>query len=77
MSPISYSHQFAHIGGCDFEAWRELDLSLLGRWATELWVLMLPGWEDSVGLTAEIEFAESAGIPVRYIEWKIDSFPWS
>jgi len=77
MSPISYSHQFAHIGGCDFEAWRELDLSLLGRWATELWVLMLPGWEQSVGLAAEIEYADEAGIPVRYIDWSPDALPWA
>jgi hypothetical protein len=30
--------------------------------------LQLPGWEQSSGMAAEIEFANNNGIPVRHVE---------
>lgn len=34
--------------------------------ACELWVLCLPGFQESSGVSVEIQTAESFGIPVRY-----------
>ena len=50
-----------------FVHWQDYDLSFLQHWATELWVLCLDGWKDSVGVRKEIRVAESLGLPVKYI----------
>ena len=50
-----------------FVHWQDYDLSFLQHWATELWVLCLDGWKDSVGVRNEIRVAESLGLPVKYI----------
>ena len=42
--------------------WREFGLQLLGA-CDLLFVLQLPGWEDSVGVRLELERAESLDIP--------------
>lgn len=47
--------------------WRALDFEFL-RHATELFVLKLDGWEESVGVSAEIDLAEHMEIPVTYID---------
>lgn len=65
FSPIVHCHPLAlafRMPG-DFHFWRDYCLALLSR-ATELWVLQLPGWEHSVGLTAEVDFANENMIPV-------------
>lgn len=51
-----------------FAHWQEYDLSFLQSWATELWVLCLDGWKDSVGVSTEIAEATLRGLPVKYIE---------
>lgn len=38
-------------------------LSFLEFWATEICVLTLPGWKESVGVAAEIDFALKLGLP--------------
>jgi len=65
FSPIVYAHRAA----------LELDMptnaaawSLMNeqaqREATELWILPLEGWEESIGVQAEMKFAQSIGQPV-------------
>jgi hypothetical protein len=70
ISPITHGHALAALGGLpmDFAFWEEHCLSLLERWADELWVLRLPGWRESRGVTAEIATAKKCGIPIRYID---------
>ncbi len=46
------------------EAWRRRSLAML-RLASELWVLMLPGWEISDGTQLEIREAGRLGIKIR------------
>lgn len=63
-----------------FVHWQDYDLSFLQHWATELWVLCLDGWKDSVGVRKEIREAESLGLPVKYIgvleeRLKIEQWP--
>lgn len=33
----------------------------------EVWVMMLEGWKESTGVTAEVEYATSLGIDVKYL----------
>lgn len=68
-SPISHSHPVCCVtpglrpkGWEDF--WREQDFWFLAR-AERLTILALPGWERSVGLQAEIAYAEARGIEIE------------
>lgn len=51
-----------------FAHWHDYDLSFLRQWATELWVMCIDGWKESVGVQEEIRTAEEIGLPVRYLE---------
>lgn len=63
--PIVHNHNIANSMNMpvDFKFWREIDIEILKK-ADDLFVLLLPGWKDSIGLKAEIEFAESINIPI-------------
>jgi hypothetical protein len=71
FSPITHSH----VQGLLYDLpqtwpfWRRVDFSFLED-CNEIWVLMLDGWELSVGVQSEIAFALAHGIPIRYIEVK-------
>ncbi len=69
FSPITESHLYQMYNsdiqkGWDY--WKEHDEMMLSR-CDVLWVLMLKGWDESIGVTAEIDFAEANSIPIRYI----------
>lgn len=65
FSPIAHSHPLAAYDlPVEFDFWRRHCLSFLDYWATELCVLTLPGWKESVGVAAEIDFALKLGLPV-------------
>jgi nucleoside 2-deoxyribosyltransferase len=49
-----------------WDRWAEQDYAFLDC-SKQLYVLTLDGWEDSVGVTAEIEFAWAKGIPVYLV----------
>lgn len=69
FSPISHTHPIALAGelpgGWDY--WERYDREMLGMCAA-LYVLMLDGWEQSVGVTAEINIARELGLPITYLE---------
>lgn len=68
--PIAHSHPIEKYGMDevkDGEFWLEQDFAVL-FYVDELWVLMLPGWDKSKGIAAEIDFAKKYLIPVRYLE---------
>jgi nucleoside 2-deoxyribosyltransferase len=67
-SPITESHQYSKVLGLEtnWEFWKEHDLLMLSK-CDELVVLMLEGWERSVGVGAEIEEAKRLNIPIRYV----------
>ena len=73
FSPITYGWPIAKIGDLptDWEYWEECCKVYVSR-CQELWVLMLPGWEESTGVTAEIKYAKELGIPVNYVEWRFN-----
>lgn len=71
-SPIAYYHAMSlrHDLPTDFEYWEEIDLSYLSRMGA-LIVGQMSGWQESKGVSAEIEFARDHGFPVVYA--RIDS----
>jgi len=70
FSPIAHSHPVMKhsdggVGG-DWESWARFDVWFIAR-CDELWVLMLDGYEESVGVQKEVYYAKSIGKAVRYI----------
>jgi hypothetical protein len=70
FSPVTHSHPVARSQSMptDHEFWMDQDLPFLQAWADELWVLKLPGWEESKGVQEEIRTAEEQCLTVRYCE---------
>lgn len=70
FSPIVHSHPMTrrHSFPGSIEFWRNHCIRMLTP-AKELWVLQLPGWEDSKGVKEEIELAFSMEKPILY--WEI------
>lgn len=68
-SPIVHCHELAkrYELPTSFSFWAEYNYAMLDK-ASMLIVVKLPGWETSVGVTAELARAASLGIPVQYIE---------
>lgn len=68
FSAIAHTHPIAT--RCDLSLgwayWKSFDLKMLEA-CDELVVLMLDGWRESKGVTAEIAFANEMGIPVNYM----------
>lgn len=68
-SPITVGHtlcQYADVP-CDWEFWEANDRIYLSI-SKAVFVLMLPGWETSTGVQAEIKIADDMGLPVEYID---------
>lgn len=65
---MSYVTQRLHstLGG-EFEAWADTDLTYISA-CKEIWVIMMPGWDRSVGVLAEIEFAKNRRKKIRYFD---------
>ena len=52
--------------GGSFSQWKNIDLTWV-KACEELWVVMLDGWDISIGVTEEISYAQELGKPIRYI----------
>ena len=80
FSPVAHSHVIAELGKLrtDWDFWEVQDMSYLAEWATRLYVLALDGWEESVGVTAEIEMAlsKNVDIPVRVVDIMGNPMRW-
>ena len=68
FSPIAHCHGIAKHGGLpgSFDFWQDYDTVMISK-CDELWILTLPGWIESKGITSEIEIAELMNKPVRGI----------
>ena len=69
FSPIAHSHLMhvwsdGKIGG-DWRQWAEFDRAVIAACST-FYVLMLDGWEQSVGIKAELEIARGLGLRVVF-----------
>lgn len=69
FSPISHSHPIAcaHELPRHWEFWEVQDKAYLSV-SSALYVLMLDGWRESRGVTAEIEIARGHSIPIHYLD---------
>ena len=69
FSPIAHTHPIKTAGdlGGGWDDWSRYDKWFI-RHCEDLWVLCLPGWKDSKGVTAEIAFAKSLGRIARYLD---------
>jgi hypothetical protein len=68
-SPICHTHPIATVCKLPghWEFWKQFDETMLSR-CNECWVLMLDGWQQSKGVTAEIGIAVELGLPVKYVK---------
>lgn len=72
LLPIANSAAMADLCTFDtgFGEWVGDDLTFISN-CDEVWVLTSPGWKESIGVQAEIAFAESLdGMRVRYVNSK-------
>ena len=68
FSPIVYSHPLTAYGvPTDWSFWWRYDREMLSR-CDRLVVLMLPGWQESVGVQAEIQLAREMDKPVSFLD---------
>lgn len=67
-SPIAHCHNINKYGlPVTWDFWKRYDTKMIIL-CDELWVLMLDGWTDSVGISSEIEIATEYGLPITYID---------
>jgi hypothetical protein len=68
-SPIVHCHELAalHSLPTDHEYWLAYDTEFL-RHCDKLYVLAVPGWRESRGVTFERNLAANLGIPVSYLQ---------
>ncbi|HEY1066543.1 MAG TPA: DUF1937 family protein, partial [Pirellulales bacterium] len=71
FSPIAHSHPIAVYGQMleamtnAWAAWQELDIAFIDR-CDAIVVVQLDGWDKSVGVAAEIDYARSRSMAVIY-----------
>lgn len=64
-SPIVHNHPIAVLGALPrgWEYWERFDRAILSR-CTEMVIVTLDGWEQSVGIKGEVEIARGIPIPI-------------
>lgn len=69
-SPILHCHDWAERFTLPKDAawWRRHNLSILQR-ASGLFLLTLPGWQESKGVKVEIDFAIDLYLPITVWKW--------
>jgi hypothetical protein len=69
FSPIVHYHELAQAEGLpgSFEFWQPVNRHFIENSET-LIVLRLPGWQDSIGVHAEVEIAIENGLLIEYAD---------
>lgn len=70
ISPIVYGHELLKNDksmSSDWSFWKDFCLSLMKK-SDEIHVYKIDGWEKSVGVTEEIEFAKKQNINIVYVD---------
>ncbi len=69
FSPIVHCHPMAFFYDMptDHKFWMKYDRAMIGL-SKVLYVLMLPGYEESAGIKEEVEYALELKLPVHYVE---------
>src|SRR5271155_2053797 len=68
FSPIAYAHLIASECTLPYEwhFWSEIDECMLSR-CEEFWILCIPGFKNSTGVSAERIIATRLGLPCRFV----------
>lgn len=67
FAPIAYNEPWEkHNLPGDWTFWCDFDKAFIARCDGGIIVLMLDGWENSVGVSAEVEYAKSLNLPIYY-----------
>lgn len=68
FSPVIHCHLPAKIYNLpkDYKFWAVYNDSFLYYWAEVLYVLCLKDWENSAGVTREVNIAEDLNLPIYY-----------
>jgi len=74
-SPIVHCHELARKFKfpTDAKFWEDYNYSMIGQLSGVL-VLLLPNWQDSKGVAAEVKHALQLGKPIREIEERASTF---
>lgn len=74
FSPLAHGHMIAEYWrkqgtpvGTDYSAWRQHCEAMIDL-CSSVHVLKVPGWKKSKGVAAEIEYAQSIGKEIVYID---------
>lgn len=71
ISPMSMEPGLEYTDrGSDWATWQTYCNALMDA-SEEIWVMTLDGWEQSAGVTGEIEYAKQHGKQVRFLDVKI------
>lgn len=65
FSPIVYGRAMEKQMGHTFKEWKTFNDAVLVR-CNYVWLLQLPGWEESAGCQYELQLAVDHNIPVRF-----------
>ncbi len=70
FSPISHCHPIALVCDLpkDWQYWNTFCRAYMSC-CCEMYVVMLDGWKESIGIQAEIKIAEEMGIEIKYLEY--------
>ena len=71
FSPIVYTHPIykaSDIIKGDYAYWGEFNRKMIDA-CDKVVVLMLDGWDKSVGIASEVEYAQKQGKSVEYMEY--------
>lgn len=68
-SPIAHTHAMAEAGDlpCNFDYWEEFDRRVLTV-CDELWIAKLDGWQESHGISNEVQIMRQLHKPIRYVD---------
>lgn len=70
--PITQSHNtspYMKNKNTGFAAWKQIDLTFV-ECCDEVWVLDLPGWDESIGVQEEMAFAAENDIAIKFVDHK-------
>lgn len=75
-SPIAHFHPMACIYDMprDIEFWDDHSRTMILR-ADKMFVLQLEGWESSIGVMREMEYAKGYDLPITMLSWE-DRSAW-
>lgn len=70
-APVSYGHNLCNfrVLPTNWEFWMDLCFNFLTR-CDKMVICMIPGWEESKGIAAEIEICKEHNIPIEYLEYE-------